>query len=284
MSAVKLKVIKRPYNDLIHPQEGQPRKIHPLDLVLFDGNSSEVAGRDLASGLIKIVSNKQTGHNKLGHEISTPSHLGLVVTHALMPYVPQLKPGKFYVLESTFSHKISVGKKKIVDGPSDITTGDGKFGVQIRDLQQVVQTYNGVIYRGRTLANPWVMKKGETLEIVQARRNGIIQSFSVFYYRYQGKRYNFNPLHLGGIVFSPLRPLRNITEKGIRAGETVVGKKGKISDTAICSELVAEAFKSVGLLPADFNARDFLPVDVTGVDIDGAPRLICPTLYQLLPN
>jgi len=47
---------------------------------------------------------------------------------------------------------------------------------------------------------------------------------------------------------------------------------------------VALAFKAVGLLPEDFNPKNFLPVDVTGVDIDGAPRLICPTLYQILPN
>ena len=41
-----------------------------------------------------------------------------------------------------------------------------------------------------------------------------------------------------------------------------------------CSELVANVYQDIGVLPKSFNSKDVLPIDLLGYDVDGIPPLV----------
>lgn len=248
---IKLRITVKSYKDAVE-------RIRALDLILF-------SDMDPVSSTIKIIQKMSSGNGDF-------SHVGVVVNKALMPYVEQMKEGRLYVMESTFSHKIEILGKKIVNGPSDALTGEGKFGVQIRDLEEVVKNYGGKVFRGRILNNPWVFYKGEKLEDVQERRGKIISKMSEIYEKHYGKGYNFGPFHLLGVVCPKVRFIRNRIEPdhGTKA--------------VICSELVAIIYRQVGVISQDVDPRDTQPTDFDGSDADNEiDNILCDHLIQLAP-
>ena len=108
-------------------------KIRPLDLIAFRGG-------DIISDLIATLESHEVG-------IGAFSHVGMVVTSEILPSCMvngkefYLAPDRVYVFESTFTYDIP----HITDGVPDVTTGHGEFGVQLRDLEDVIPLKN-IIY------------------------------------------------------------------------------------------------------------------------------------------
>ena len=90
--------------------------IFPLDIILFRGT-------DGVSDLIRVVEQDVRGCGDF-------SHAGIIVTRELLPNLTKLEAKKLYVMESTMSYPLPL----VSDGPPNILTGKGYFGVQIRDL------------------------------------------------------------------------------------------------------------------------------------------------------
>lgn len=70
------------------------------------------------------------------------THVGLVIKSDLLPDC-HLDPDRLYILESTYSYEIS----GMDNGPPDYLTNQQHFGVQLRDLELVCNSY---IYNAKT--------------------------------------------------------------------------------------------------------------------------------------
>lgn len=109
------------YNDL-------KSKIKPLDLLLFKGT-------DFVSKTISKCELYMEGSGSY-------SHTGIVISWEVMPFLSELEEGKLYIWESTMSGSCR-GMNRGGEVP-DVETGKGCFGVQIRDLEEVIKHYLSV--------------------------------------------------------------------------------------------------------------------------------------------
>lgn len=92
--------------------------IHDFDLILF-------RGCDIISNTIATIQ----GNNGF-------THVGIIISPKLLPNY-SLDSNKLYILESTFSYKI----EGMNNGPPDVLTNQQFFGVQLRDLEDVLKSY-----------------------------------------------------------------------------------------------------------------------------------------------
>lgn len=229
-------------------------QLRPFDLLSFKGSDS----------ISDIISKMESEHLGVGEF----SHSGMVITANLLPQL-NLDPEKRYVLESTFSHSLP-GRK---DCP-DILTHKGEFGVQVRDLDEVVPLY---LAGGKShiawcplLNNPWSPSSKEKL----------VEQFTPVFQSFYGRRYDLSVEDLLGSLYPELRPLRNFRDKfysGLYSLLHAFGlKKGKLGPAGwqFCSELVANVYQNMGILDKKYDARDVVPMDFFGCDQDGIPCLV----------
>ena len=103
--------------------------IQSFDAIFFRGG-------DLISDMIEVLEKYKVSSGVF-------THVGMVVTADILPYcnvkgLPyHLESNKLYILESTFGYEIP----HILEGKCDITTGKGKFGVQLRELEDIIPWY-----------------------------------------------------------------------------------------------------------------------------------------------
>jgi len=215
-------------------------QIKPLDLVVFRG------GEFVSTG-IRILEELQVGN-------ADWTHVGLVIDTSILPTIPNGKPDKLYVLESTMSGKLSGDKLCDVEG-------NGVFGVQIRDMEKLVKAYNA---SGNTLVgwcrlknNPCERRSDESFDDYEDRMSNIRKDFSEIYERYGHRSYDYNLISLASSLFPQFRCIR---KKWINT-----------NDKLFCSELVALVYCKLGILDEEkFNPADVVPVDFTsGLDNDG---------------
>jgi hypothetical protein len=200
--------------------------ILPYDLVLF-------RGKDLISKVITEVQDVSTNHDEF-------SHIGIIVTHDILPQVPNLFPDKLYVMEST-SNLSKLDGPKTVDNKRD-------FGVQIRDYNQLLQEYNGEIYIGKLINNPYPAYK-------------FLNEMQTVYDKYIDASYNANCVDLCAAAFRCFRKARNKIDEKYK------------NNNVYCSEFVAIILKTINILPAWIDTRNYLPVDVLGIR-DDYPKII----------
>src|SRR3990170_4951280 len=98
-----------------------------LDLIFFSGN-------DIISEIVEDGESLEYRENPMRRF----SHVGLIISKNILPFIPQLEDGKYYIWESCV----------ITSGPKDVETKKHRYGVQIRDLIDVVSTYEGRISIG----------------------------------------------------------------------------------------------------------------------------------------
>lgn len=184
--------------------------IRPLDIILFKGV-------DVISDTIRILEKYETENGDF-------SHIGMVITSELLPLIPQLKHNILYVLESTSSYGIPV---IIGDTPPDVVSGHGRFGVQIRELQKVIDTYitkdnNAKVAWGKLIDNPWekmtLMKDGHEKEIQKIM---LVNSMNVMYQKYGRKIYELNIFDMFGALFPCFRKNRDIIDEFLIEDETI---------------------------------------------------------------
>jgi hypothetical protein len=222
----------------------------------------------------------------------------MVVTSDILPSYRgfQLVPGRIYVFESTFSYKIP----KIIDASPNVVTGKGKFGVQLRDLEELMPTYltSAVtkIAWCRLLNNPYLPREGETPLSLEVRRKAMALQFRTLFHKYQGRSYQMSMVSLLGAMFPALRCLRTAQDAVYSALGKVLKKCGMSRSRTgpagwqFCSELVANIYQAYGIIPDSLNPEDVLPIDFFGYDEDGMPPLVDRPLFivqetkELSPN
>lgn len=243
--------------------------IKPLDLIAFRGG-------DVISDLITVLEKFEVG-------VSDFSHVGLVVTSDILEYYEHedktftLEKDKIYVLESTFSYDIG----DIVEGGGfDVIKQKGYFGVQLRDLEEVVQKY---ISSNKTKI-AWCQLTDNPFDEVDARPL-VRKMFTKLFKKYYEVKYDLDVIDLTASIFPCLRDLREVKD--------VVEKKlCKLfnhfhefdtkqcpSGWQFCSELVANIYQGLGIIDKKIDTRNVLPVDYFGSDQDGVPKLVDEPIY-----
>jgi hypothetical protein len=229
------------------------KKIKPLDLIMFSGNN-------FLSKTIRLVEKEKLG-------LGTISHVGIVITKEILPHIKELDPCKFYIWESTNS------RIKFSNHPKDIL-GKSKFGVQIRDLKDVIEyylQYQGKVFWGKLDQNPFKIKYKDSLITFHQRRIQIIEKFKEIEKNYGNSRFNLSFIDLAASVFPSLRPLRSLKKK---LNKVFKRKKKKSYTPFFCSEFVAMIYKSISLLDENIDPSNVVPVDFLGIKESRSPKLI----------
>ena len=209
--------------------------IFPLDIILFRGT-------DGVSDLIRVVEQDVRGCGDF-------SHAGIIVTRELLPNLTKLEAKKLYVMESTMSYPLPL----VSDGPPNILTGKGYFGVQIRDFEEVLTSYTkakGALVAWVRLPNsPWDTQKRVDPEIVE---------------KYLFRPYKENIFSILGSVFPCFRPARNTLDEIEVVGSRIIRlapPEDVEAKTVFCSELLARIYRDLGMIPKSVVPEDVVPVD-----------------------
>ncbi len=230
-------------------------KIKPLDLILFAGNN-------FVSKTIRLVEKEKLG-------LGTISHVGIVITKEILPHIKELKANHFYIWESTNS------KMKLSNHPKDIL-GKSKFGVQIRDLREVIEyylSYQGKVYWGKINEHPFKIRSKESLPSFVQRKKTIIEKFVDIEKNYGNSQFNLSFIDLAASIFTSLRPLRRFKNRLKKFFKRK--KKYKKSYTPLfCSEFVAIIYKTISLLDENIDPSNVVPVDFLGIKESRSPKLI----------
>lgn len=180
------------------------------------------------------------------------SHCGVLLSGEFVEH-PNARLDRWYVMEMTCSGKFAN------DSTVDIMTGAGKFGLQIRDLEQVCETYKGDICI-LNLTEEVFRNMSQLSEVPRHTKEEIMR----FYQMYKDTRYQFNLVRLFASNFRLLRVFRPLS----------FGKKWKM-----CSDMVATFYKSLTIFGPDVISEDVVPQDFI-FDVDGE---IPPTMFELPP-
>lgn len=231
-------------------------RFSPLDLIFFKGDST----------FSKIIGYLQT--ELLGN--GDFSHVGILVNSEILPTISELKPGRWYVWESTF---YTGGKNDI----ADITTGQGKFGVQIRDLELVCKHYQKnedcKVAWAQLINNPWK----DT-----SNREELAKKVSSIHKLYGNRGYNVNVISLIASIFPCLRRARDNFHEFLIDGLSVLSSENEqegFSGWLYCSQLVALIYQRLGLIAPEIDPNNVVPVDFLGYDIDGLYAVVNNPIY-----
>jgi hypothetical protein len=226
------------------PYEQYKSNIKPLDLVFFKGG-------DAVSNFIRYMTKKDydksdnKSENKI-HNIKPDafSHIGMIVTSDILDEVTvglnlKLEKGKLYVFESTMSGTLTDGVKNL--------EGESFFGVQIRDFDQVMSSYD----------------KDKNTAIAIGHLNQSIDYdtikpiFTSLFNKYNGTMYdaNFYSLFSTLNMCSCIRSRRDEAEYLLRSTQWL-----------FCSELIATIYRELQLIPESVNPKNVVPMDFLGFD------------------
>lgn len=252
-------------------------KLRPFDLVAFRGG-------DLISNLVTTLETYAIG-------IGTFSHVGMIVTSDILPQATangrcvKLIPGKAYLFESTFTYSFA----GLGDGIPDIVTGKADFGVQLRDLEEVIPRY--IIDEQTKVAwcplknNPFNEIPGEAQVNLKKRRGILRKVFGDFFHRYEDRLYEISIIGLFSAMFPSLRLIRDIRDSIFTALYSTLHLCGLDNNRSgpagwqFCSELVANVYQDIGVISPSFNPKNVVPIDFFGCDVDGLPALVEPPVF-----
>lgn len=219
-------------------------QISPLDLIMFRGG-------EFFSDLIALMQRYKV-------QLDDFTHVGLVVTSDILKSYNgfKLHPGKIYVLESTFSYPIP---SKLADllglgAPvPDVITGGAKFGVQLRDLEELLPAY--LINEKTRVA--WCKLKNNPYQ-----DPNIVKKFKKVFKKYHGIPYEGSIVSLLSSIFPPLRKLRKLEHRLLDAVWKISGQElVSPSGWQFCSELIANIYKYLGIIDKSVDPMNVVPMD-----------------------
>lgn len=224
--------------DIVSPKTGLTiadikNKIQPLDLIFF-------RGADVVSNTISLAEKYDVGQGSW-------THVGMVITPDIVP-IKNSKPDGIYVWESTMSGYLG-------DGVNNIETGSWTFGVQIRDLADVVDKYdnnsNTRIGWSQLNNNPLVKKDGESDDEYKTRKNKISKILTDFKAKFGNATYDYNCCDLcSGLCPKEL----NYPDKFF----------GSSDEKYFCSELVAKIYQLIDVIKKNVKPVNILPEELLG--------------------
>jgi len=257
-----------PYSELC-------QRFNPGDLLLFRG------GDWISKTIMKI----ETIENCSGQF----SHVGVVVNSDMLPTIPQLKPGRWYVLESTCTVPY------FTDGVPDVRTGMIRFGVQLRDLELVVRDYEGVRQKlsnggeGRMVAwarlrnNPWCDP---------GRKDWVVSKMTKLIDKVGFKPYEWRFINLIAAAFPRFRRGRlwfdELTSDCYHALSTLGITNDKTAkeveeSTIFCSQLVCMVYQALGRVDKKVDPSDIDPMDYL-VPRDPTFRRLVDDPVEMIPS
>jgi hypothetical protein len=244
-------------------KEGKPgesySEIKPLletfDLLLF-------RGADAFSGLIAKVEKIEDGQ-----QAPDFTHAGCVIRGCdLLPIqrVEEqnwLKADDVYVFESTMSGTLA-------DGPADVTN-HARFGVQLRQLDKVVAAYDEPAISRMA----WAPLRKDIRERITA--NDGCKKARAEYEKYKGLRYDASAVDLAAAAGIPcarcirdcytFQRIRDCLYCCCRKRDDFSPQSHKRDDVPsnwqFCSELVANIYKDLGIIPESVVTANVMPVD-----------------------
>lgn len=252
-------------------------KLCPYDLIAFRGG-------DIMSDLIAIMEEYEVGLDEF-------THVGMIVTSDILPEAIsngkkfKLKPNHPYLFESTFTYSVPGFKE---DAP-DVITERGELGVQLRDLEEVIPRY--IVDKTTKVAwcplknNPFKELPGESAANLKRRRRILRDSFVNFFRIYEDRLYQIDIDTLFAAMFPCLRFMRNFKDSVFSSFYNVLHNYGWAKNSfgpsgwQFCSELIANVYKDIGIIPVEFEACNVIPVDFFGCDRDGIPSLVENPMY-----
>jgi len=242
--------------------------IRPLDMILFSGNN-------LVSKTIRLVEREKRG-------LGTISHIGIVVTKDILPHIKELEEDKLYIWESTSSKNKIISKPTVEILQNKDIYGQSKFGVQIRELDHVVDLYlkyQGRVFWGKLKLNPLKCKNVSYRTQFQIKKN--VQSIMYeIEKKYGNSSFNLNIIDLAASIFPSLRPLRTLKKKISK----IFKKKKQTHVPLFCSEFVAIIYKSLSIMDIDTDPSNIVPVDFLKANENGVPKIIKKIVEIVLPS
>jgi hypothetical protein len=152
--------------------------------------------------------------------------------------------------------------------------GQSKFGVQIRELDHVVEYYlkhHGSVFWGKLKNNPWKCKSHMSYEKRYQIRKEIRTIICDIEKKYGNSSFNMNIIDLMASIFPSFRPLRNLKKK---LAKIFKKKKKETRVPLFCSEFVAIIYKSLSILDMKTDPSNVVPVDFLRVNENGIPKII----------
>lgn len=217
-------------------------KMKPLDMIIFKGS-------DIVSDTIRYFEKVKLGNGEW-------SHVGIIINTDVMPSIKNGVKGRLYIWESTASGSLAIDS----DGAVDIESDKGVFGVQIRDLEHVIETYDS---HPKTKIgwcvlknNPIDKRDDETIDEYNLRFNIITNILDEYHIQEYHRFYDLSIIDLLAGLFPFFRKIRD------RKHAVLPYAKNWL----FCSELVANVYVKVGVLDPSIDPQDVVPVDLIGYD------------------
>ena len=238
-------------------------KMCTFDLLLFRGT-------DAISGAISRIERAKTGYGDY-------THVGIVVRGIdLVPAIEAegedkwLKSDAVYVFESTISGEMA-------DGCMDVH-GESHLGVQLRVLDDVVAHYDRPAKSRLAWCSMQDSKRPACCAVQVDLRSAVRAAFE----KYRGLRYDLSAVDLAACAFPSMRCLRNskafsrvrdLIGRVVYSSKRADGAKGAdndiISKWQFCSELAANIYRDLGILPQTVEPQNVMPVDFLTDDRNG---------------
>jgi hypothetical protein len=209
-------------------------ELEPLSILLFRGS-------DLYSKMIRDVESIELNNEKIIEEYGLFSHCGCLINKKLFPNVKNMQEGKWYVYEMTLTSPI------FGDTTPDIESGSGKFGLQIRDFESVLNTYPGRIVIIKLRNNPILQRENESNKEFEDRLNKLYLKSQKFHDLNKNLLYQMDPLRLIASVFSKFRFIRKLLP---------FSKYWKM-----CSTTLTYYLQYLEILDKNINSEDIIPED-----------------------
>lgn len=224
-------------------------QLQPLDMIIFRGN-----GWDSRAILLG---------QKLGLGSGDWTHMGLVMTTDIIPIQNGVK-GQLYIWESVLSGSLG-------DGINNIETDQGRFGVQIRKLDDVIGKYDmsteTKIGWCQLLKNPLSRQLGDSDETYYLRRQSTIDKLVNFQQEHGDSVYEYNCF----------RMCLSVCSRSNNVKPSIFGR----SDRLFCSALIVTIYQSLGLIHLEIDATKIAPMELVEKYNPDADTL--PDLFQLPP-
>lgn len=218
--------------------------IKPFDLIVFRGTG-------IISDTIRLLEGIQFGNDEW-------THVGVIITTDIIPIKNGL-PNKLYIWESVASVCLPIG-----DGVKSVETKEGFIGVQIRDLEQVINInydigVDTMIGWCKLENNPIMKKLDENNVEYHTRVERIKTVMRCFYEENNGTPFPLNPIYMLPSLFPELEKLRVLFKN-----------KGMF-----CSQFATSLYLSLGLIDKKINPADITPVEILGIHF--------PKIFKLPP-
>jgi hypothetical protein len=202
----------------------------PLDLLVFQG-------AEPVSKLIRKLQKKQMGFGDI-------SHVEVVITPKWCTEIKSLHKFEQFKNEAIKPHEnylLSWGSElsgKLNDGVYDAETGGVTFGVQIRDLKDLVRKY-----ASNPKANVGICRLLNNPTETTTDPDKLKREITAAYLKYKDAKYDYNPFNLLAALYPQLRKYRKEVNK-------IIDKiRGHKKDRFLfCSEFAASLYVDVGVL------------------------------------